>query len=121
LLHEGSSKGATKLYVWGTVIPEVSSCKYLGIILRSNPSWSDHINYTVKRAWKAPHFTMCILKKRNSNTKSLAYTSLVCPIQEYGVACWDPYREGQTNALYRVQQKVATFVHHICTRTHTAV
>ena len=37
---------------------------------------------------------MRILKKGNSNTKSLAYMSLVRPILEYGAACWDPYREG---------------------------
>jgi len=55
----------------------------------------DQVNYTVKKAWKALHFTMQILKKGNSNTKSLAYMSLVRPILEYGAACWDLYREGQ--------------------------
>ena len=31
------------------LIPEASSCKYLGIILRSDLNWADHVNYTVKR------------------------------------------------------------------------
>jgi hypothetical protein len=48
----------------------------------------------------------------NGNTKSLAYTSLVRPILEYGAACWDPYRECQINALDRVQNKPAKFAHH---------
>jgi hypothetical protein len=52
---------------------------------------------------------MWVLKKGNSNTKSLAYTSLVRPILEYGAACWDPYMEGQINALVRVQKKAAKF------------
>jgi len=39
-----------------TLIPENSSCKYLGIILRSDLSWADQTNYTVKKAWKALHF-----------------------------------------------------------------
>jgi hypothetical protein len=26
--------------------------------------------------------------------------------------CWGPYREGQINALYRVQNKAAKFAHH---------
>jgi len=73
---------------------------------------ADRVNYTVKKAWKALHFTMRILKKGNSNTKSLAYMSLVHPILEYGAACWDPYREGQISALDRVQKKAATFAHH---------
>jgi hypothetical protein len=41
-----------------TLIPEASSCKYLGIILRSDLSWADQVSYTVKKAWKALHFTM---------------------------------------------------------------
>jgi len=89
------------------LIPEASSCKYLGIIFRSDLSWADHVNYTVKKAWKALHFIMGIIKKENSGTKSLAYTTLVRPILEYGAACWDPYREGQIHALDRVQKKAA--------------
>jgi len=95
-----------------TLIPEASSCKYLGIILRSDLSWADQVNYTVKKAWRALLFTMRILKKGNSNTKSLAYMSLVRPILEYGTACWDPYREGQISTLDRVQKKAAKFAHH---------
>jgi hypothetical protein len=45
------------------VIPEVNSCKYLGIILSSDLSSTDHVNYTVKIAWKALYFIICILKK----------------------------------------------------------
>jgi len=91
------------------LIPEASSCKYLGIILCSHLSWTDHVNGMVKKAWKALHFLMCILKKGNSSTKSLAYMTLVHPILEYGAACWDPYREGQIHALDRLQKKVAKF------------
>jgi len=54
------------------LIPEASSSKYLGIILRSDLSWADQVNYTVRKSWKVLHFTMRILKNGNSNTKSLA-------------------------------------------------
>ena len=56
---------------------------------------------------------MRIVKKGNKNTKSLAYTSLVRPILEYGAACWDPYRECQISALDWVQNKAAKFAHHL--------
>jgi len=59
-----------------TLIPEASSCKYLGIILCSDLSWADQVNYTVKKVWKALHFTTRVLKKGNSNIKILAYMSL---------------------------------------------
>jgi len=51
------------------LIPEASSCKYLGIILRSDLNWADRVNYTVKNVWKAPHFIMSIFKKGNINKK----------------------------------------------------
>ena len=38
--------------IMGTLIPEAGSCKYLGIILRSDLSWAVHVNYTVKKTWK---------------------------------------------------------------------
>ena len=79
----------------GVLVREASSCKYLGIILCSDLSWADQVNYMVKKAWKALQFIMQILRKGTSNTKSLAYMTLVWPILEYGAACWDPYREGQ--------------------------
>ena len=93
-------------------IPKASSCKYLRIIVRSDLSWADHVSYTAKNAWKALPFIMLILRKGNSSTKSLAYTTLVRPILEYGVACWDPYREGQIHALDRVQKKAAKSAYH---------
>ena len=54
------------------LVPEASSCKYLGIILRSDLIWADQVNYTVKKTLKALHFTMRILKKGNGNTKKLS-------------------------------------------------
>ena len=76
------------------LIPEASSCRYLGIILRGDLSWADCVNYMAKKAWKVLLFIMRVLKKGNS-TRSLAYTALVRLILEYGAACWDLYREGQ--------------------------
>jgi hypothetical protein len=67
------------------VIPEASRCNHLGITGCSNLRWADQVNYAVKTAWKALH-----ILKGNTDTKSLAYTSPVHPILEYGVASCDP-------------------------------
>ena len=56
---------------------------------------------------------MRILRKGNNNTKRLAYKALVRPILEYGVVCWDPYREGQVKALDRVQRRAAKFANSL--------
>ena len=102
-------------------IPQASSCKYLGIILRSDLNWVDQVNYTEQKAWKALHFVMRVLRKGNRNTKSLAYIPLVVPILEYGSACWGPYREEQINALDRVCCLYGLFVYHILSRSFGSI
>ena len=49
-------------------IPETNCCKYLGIIIRSDLSWADQVNFTVQKAWRALHFVMRIVKNGNKNT-----------------------------------------------------
>jgi hypothetical protein len=43
----------------GTLIPEASSCKYLGIILRSDLSWTDQVNYAVKKKIGKHYISQC--------------------------------------------------------------
>jgi len=77
------------MYYFGDqLIPESSSFTYLGIIICSDLNWADHVSYTLQKAWKVFHITMCILKKGNNNTKCLAYTALVRMILKYGAVCW---------------------------------
>ena len=42
-------------------VSESSCCTYLGIIIRSDLSWADQVNYTVQKAWRALHFVMRIV------------------------------------------------------------
>jgi hypothetical protein len=51
---------------------------------------------------------MHVLKKGNSNMKSLACMSLAHPVLEYKALCW----EGQIHLLDGVQKKVAKFENH---------
>jgi len=44
-------------------IPEANSFKYLRIIIRSDINWADHVNYTARKARRALHFIMCVLKR----------------------------------------------------------
>ena len=48
-------------------IPKVSSCKYLGIILCSDLSWTDHVNYTVKKPGRH-YISQCVFLKKERVT-----------------------------------------------------
>ena len=65
-------KERIRCYFGDQLMPDARSFKYLGIIIRSDQNWADHINYTLRKVWKALHFIMRIHKKGNNNTKRLA-------------------------------------------------
>ena len=56
-------KGTLNYSLMGTLIPEASSCKCLGIILRSDLSWADQVNYTVKKSLESTTFHNADTKK----------------------------------------------------------
>jgi hypothetical protein len=46
------------------VIPDESSCKYLGITVRKDLSWVDQVNFTVKKKPEKHFILKCIFLKR---------------------------------------------------------
>ena len=53
------------------------SFKYLRIFVRSDLICAGNVNYTLRKAWKALHLIMNILKMGKSNTKYLDYLRVV--------------------------------------------
>jgi hypothetical protein len=43
-------KDSLRYYIGDQLISEAISFKYLGIIIRSDLSWADHVNYTLRKA-----------------------------------------------------------------------
>jgi hypothetical protein len=54
LFHESVCDGITELFIMGH--SNSRSSKYLGIILCSNVSWVDQVNYTVKKSLQGTSF-----------------------------------------------------------------
>ena len=82
---------------------EVTSCKYLGIMLHRDLNCVHQVNYTVPKVWKALHFIMSVLT--NGIIRKVQPTSVARPILKCGASCWETYMKGQINALDRVQKK----------------
>jgi len=107
------AKERIRYYFGDQLIPGASNFKYLGISIRSDLNWADHVNYTLRKPCKALRFKMLVLRKVNNSMKCLAFTALVRPILECGAGCWDPYREGQVSALNWVQKRAAKLSYNI--------
>ncbi|KAJ4441903.1 hypothetical protein ANN_11763 [Periplaneta americana] len=80
------------------------------IYLSNKLGWEEQVTNTTRKAWKALHFSMRILKKSNRKSKELAYKTLVRPIMECGAVGWGPYRQNQIDSIEKVQRKAAKYV-----------
>lgn len=101
---------ASKLHSRTSCISVAPSCKYLGVTILHNLSWSSHITCITNEA-------NCVLGHLRHNmrlatpfVKSLAHTTLVRPKLEYACSIWDPHQSGLSNTLESVQNRAASLI-----------
>ena len=89
----------------GCILEEVLTIKYLGILISSDLSWSQHIQDVCSKARKI----IGLIYRRyyqysDSSTLLQLYISLVRPHVEYAVPVWDPYMVQDIQSLESVQK-----------------
>ena len=103
----------TLIMLNGSILETVTMYKYLGLLISSDLSRSNHIQGVCSKARK---ILGLIYRKyyRFSNTATLLqlYTSLVCPHLDYAAPVWDPYLQRDIQLLERVQ----TFACRMCNK-----
>ena len=88
----------------------VTQHPYLGVMFDSNMSFSPHISNIINKAMRILNFIKRNLYKCNSDTKCMAYTSLVRPTLEYASPVWDPHLNKNISAIEMVQRRAARWV-----------
>ena len=96
------SQPASYLTLYGQPLERVNTYKYLGLLLSSGLSWTQHIHNICTKANKLlglPFFQF-------STPASLfqMYISLVHPNLEYASQIWNPYKVREVNSLEQVQK-----------------
>ena len=93
------------LYVEGIPLSYVNSVKYLGILITSNLSWSQHIS---KLHLKARCLIGMLYRKfyKNASPSTLLqlYISFIRPHLEYCSAVWDPYLAKDVELLEKTRK-----------------
>ena len=89
----------------GAALETVPTFKYLGVLLSSDLSWSNHVQSICSKARKL----IGLLYRRyyhysDSNTLLQLYLSLVRPHTEYAAPVWDPLLLRDINSLESVQK-----------------
>ena len=93
-------------------LQRVTQHPYLGILLDSKMSFTPHINQVISKATRMLNFVKRNLYRCSTETKCLAYTSIVSqrPLLEYGSAVWDPYLQKEIQSIEMVQRRAARWV-----------
>ena len=93
------------LLLCGQQLQKVDTYKYLGLLVSSDLSWSNHISSICSKARKL----LGIRYRRfytHSNSDALfqLYLSHIRPHLEYASSVWCPYKSGEIQALENVQK-----------------
>ena len=93
------------LLLANTVLEKVESYRYLGVVVTSKLSWSDHINQICTKARKLIGMLYRQLYSwADTNTLLLFYTTCIRPHLEYACQLWDPYTSKNWLSLEAVQK-----------------
>ena len=96
--------------IHGQPLETADSAKYLGIHLKSNLNWTDHIKAITKKASSVSAFLQRNIRPCPRKTKTLCYLALVRPLLEYASTVWDPHIQDNIHRLEMVQRRFARFV-----------
>ena len=89
-----------------------STNKYLGINIRSDLSWSNHVEDVAARGNRTMRFLRRNFRECTPKVKTATYTTLVRPTLEYASAVWDSYKQKDVQLLENVQRRAARYVNN---------
>ena len=116
LSRKKNSVAPTSMLLNGCPLQIVRSYRYLGFLITSDLSWSDHIGFLCSKAKK---MLGLLYRQFSNNSSSLTmkklYLSLVRPLLEYGAEVWHPHLSKDIWALESVQK----FALRVCSKGWT--
>ena len=99
-----------KYQMHGHTLATVQSASYLGVTLRSDLEWAEHIDTITKKASKALGFLRRNLKVASNELREKEYLTFVRPLVEYSSSVWDPHKTGCVKKIENIQRRAARFV-----------
>ena len=88
----------------GTILPEKSTVKDLGVIFNNNGDFADHISTKAAKARSIAGLILRTFITREQKPMMMLFKPLVIPILEYGSIMWNPYKKCEMNKLEAVQR-----------------
>ena len=94
----------------GHVLDDVSKHKHLGVTLRSDLRWNDHISEIVTKSSKLINIMKTLQFSLDRQTLETIYISFIRPILEYASPVWSGCTESDAKRLEDIQTNAARIV-----------
>jgi hypothetical protein len=102
----------TSYILKGHTLESVTTAKYLSITISKDMNWDTRINNITSKANKIIGFLRRNLPIQNTETKTLAYKSMVRSNLEYCTSVWSPHTEKLKSKLERRAARYVTNRYH---------
>lgn len=93
-----------------TVLSQVDSYRYLGVVITSRLTWTEHITKLAADASKTLGYLRRSLSLSPASLRKLAFETFVRTKMEYASAIWSPHQIYLINILESVQNRAARFI-----------
>lgn len=93
-----------------SALSHTTSYRYLGVLITSKLSWSEHISNIVTDASRTLGFLKRTLRLSPPDIRKIAYETFVRSKLEYASAIWSPFQEYLITSLETVQNRAARFI-----------
>jgi len=91
-------------------LPITNEIKYLGVLVNSSLKWDGHIDNIEKQASKKLGMIRRCLEGANSETKILAFNTVVRPILEYATQVWSLHIKKQVQRLDKIHRRALRWI-----------
>ena len=105
VLSIGKLDPIDNIFLNGTALHYVTSCRDLGVTVSSDLSFSMHVKNIVAKAHQRANAIHRCFISRNTNLLVHAYVTYVRPLLEYNSIIWSPYLKGDVDAIEKVQRR----------------
>lgn len=109
---------AFKLYIDGKIIKKVECCKYLGILIDSDLTWQEHINYIYNKLVKFTSIFYKIRTKLPQAILQMIYFAFIHSHILYGIEVYGNTSANHLRKLKVLNNKLLRILQHKPIRTH---
>ena len=108
-----------RVYIDNIVIERVNCNKFLGVIIDSKLSWSDHVSYIRHKMSKNISVMHRVKWLLNNYALYMIYCTLVLPYISYCCEIWGNTYKTRVQPLYIIQKRAIRICNHLEYRSHT--